>query len=77
VAELMLELSEKALTLSAAERAQLAQLLLQSVEEEAEAEVDAEWDAELARRVAALEAGTTRLHRSEDVFEQARRRIAG
>jgi putative addiction module component (TIGR02574 family) len=74
--ELLLELSARAMTLTAEDRAQLAQALLQSVDAEVEPEVDAAWDAELARRIAALEAGTSRLHRAEDVFEEARRRLA-
>lgn len=48
---------EQALALSEADRADLAGILLQSIEPAAETEVEQAWRQEVARRVAALEAG--------------------
>lgn len=67
------ELAERAQELSVHERAQLAQELLESVDQEADPEVQAAWDEEIARRIASYEDGTAKLHDTEDVFEVARR----
>ena len=48
---------KQALALSEADRADLAGILLQSIEHAAETEVEQAWRQEVARRVAALEAG--------------------
>jgi putative addiction module component (TIGR02574 family) len=73
MSELLIELSEKALTLSAAEREQLAEDLLMSLQSEADPEVEAEWDQEIRRRLTEVENGTAKLIPATDVFEEARR----
>ena len=67
------ELSKRAKQLAEDERAQLAQELLESVEQEADPEVQAVWEAEIASRIAKYERGEANLIPAADVFEAARR----
>jgi putative addiction module component (TIGR02574 family) len=67
------ELSKKAKDLALEERAQLAQELLESVEQEVDPEVQAAWESEIASRVAKYERGEAKLIPASDVFEAARR----
>ena len=67
------ELSKRAKQLAVDERAQLAQELLESVEQEADPEVQAVWEAEIASRIAKYERGEANLVPAADVFEAARR----
>ena len=67
------ELSKRAKQLAVDERAQLAQELLESVEQEADPEVQAVWEAEIASRIAKYERGEAKLIPAADVFEAARR----
>lgn len=67
------ELSKKAKELALEERAQLAQELLESVEQEAGPEVQAAWESEIASRVAKYERGEAKLIPAAEVFEAARR----
>ena len=67
------EMSKRAKQLAVDERAQLAQELLESVEQEAAPEVQAVWEAEIASRIAKYERGEANLIPAADVFEAARR----
>jgi putative addiction module component (TIGR02574 family) len=67
------ELATQAISLSAADRARLADLLIASLPDGTDAEVDAEWDQEIQRRVHAFESGTTRLIPAAEVHEEARK----
>ena len=67
------ELSKRAKQLAVDERAQLAQELLESVDQEADPEVQAVWEAEIASRIAKYERGEANLIPATDVFEAARR----
>ena len=67
------ELSKRAKQLAVDERAQLAQELLESVEQETDPEVQAVWEAEIASRIAKYERGEANLIPAADVFEAARR----
>ena len=67
------ELSKKAKELALEERAQLAQELLESVDQEADPEVRAAWENEIASRIAKYERGEAKLIPAADVFEAARR----
>jgi putative addiction module component (TIGR02574 family) len=51
------ELYEKAAELTAADRAELAGMLLESIEEQSEVGVEAAWAAEIERRMADYRAG--------------------
>ena len=67
------ELSLKAQKLPLEQRAELAQILLESVERETDPEVQAAWDAEIALRIARFERGEAKLIPASEVFEAARR----
>ena len=67
------ELSKRAKELAVEERAQLAQELLESVDQEADPEVQAAWDTEIASRIAKYERGEAKLIPAAEVFEAARR----
>lgn len=73
MSSLLDELSKKAKELALEERAQLAQELLESVDQEADPEVRAAWENEIASRIAKYERGETKLIPAADVFEAARR----
>jgi putative addiction module component (TIGR02574 family) len=67
------KLSKKAKELALEERAQLAQELLESVEQEADPEVQAAWESEIASRIAKYERDEAKLVPAAEVFEAARR----
>ena len=67
------ELSKKAKELALEERAQLAQQLMESVDQESDPEVEAAWEREIASRVARYEHGEAKLIPASEVFEAARR----
>ena len=67
------ELSKKAKELAVEERAQLAQELLESVDQESDPEVQAAWETEIASRIAKYERGEAKLIPAAEVFEAARR----
>ena len=67
------ELSKKAQELALEERAQLAQELMESVDQESDPEVEAAWETEIASRIAKYERGEAKLIPASEVFEAARR----
>lgn len=67
------ELEEQARSLSAEDRAKLAELLLESLREEAVAEIEQAWDREIEERTAAYDRGELRTISAEDVFAEASR----
>ena len=67
------ELSKRAKELAVEERAQLAQELLESVDQEVDPDVQAAWDTEIASRIAKYERGEAKLIPAAEVFEAARR----
>ncbi len=69
------DLEEQARSLSAEERARLAQVLLDSLREKPLADVEAAWEREIEQRVAAYESGKLQTVTAEDVFAEARRLI--
>jgi putative addiction module component (TIGR02574 family) len=72
---LSVDLESEALKLSAAERARLAEVLLESLDALSEAENLHLWAEEAQRRDAALGHDPTLAHAAEDVFREARARI--
>jgi putative addiction module component (TIGR02574 family) len=72
MSSLLEELSQKARTLTADERRQLAHELLESVEREVAPDIQAAWDAEISKRVACYERGDAKLIAAEDVFAVGR-----
>ena len=71
--ELLLELSTRAQTLSSEERAQLSEMLLDSLDGEIANDLSPAWEREIERRVAAYDRGEIMTYAAEDVFAEARR----
>jgi putative addiction module component (TIGR02574 family) len=69
------ELSRQALALSTAERVELAEKLLATVQA-VDDEVEAAWDEEIKRRIAEIDDGSAKLIPAEEVFAELRRLIA-
>jgi len=67
------EIEEQARQLSAADRARLAEAMLESLQDEVPAEITAAWDSEIERRVEEFEQGKAQTFSAEDVFAEARR----
>ncbi len=55
------------------ERAELAELLLESLRDTPLAEIESAWDREIEERVAAYDRGDVKMYSAEDVFAEARR----
>ena len=73
MSSLLAELSERARQPPPQERAQLAEQLLESLQERSSPEVDAAWDAEILKRIGEYERGEAMLSPAADVFAEARR----
>jgi putative addiction module component (TIGR02574 family) len=67
------ELSKMAQTLTLEERAQIAEVMLESVERERGPAVQAAWEVEIADRIAMYERGEAKPIPADDVFAAARR----
>ena len=67
------ELEHQARALSPEERAQLADVLLESLRDAPVAEIEAAWDLEIEKRVAAYDRGDLETFSAESVFAEARR----
>lgn len=68
------DLERQAQSLSAEERARLAEVLLESLREPPLPEIETAWDREIAERVAAYDRGEATVYAAEDVLAEARRR---
>jgi len=68
------QLTHDAFALSDEERAELAQILLRSLEPSSESGVDEAWDLEIARRIDSVRNGTAMGRPAEDVFGNIRKR---
>jgi len=73
VSDSLKELEERAKSLSPQERAQLAEMLLESLREESLADIEAAWEREIEERVAAYDRGELQSISAEEVFAEARR----
>lgn len=73
MSSLLAELSERARQLPPEERAQLAEGLLESLQEWSSPEVEAAWDTEILKRIDQYERGDATLSPAADVFAEARR----
>jgi putative addiction module component (TIGR02574 family) len=71
MAPLLKEIERQARALSAEERAQLAETLLDTLREPPLVEIDAAWDREIEQRVSAYDRGELQTHSAEDVFAEA------
>ena len=73
MADVLKELEQQAKALTPEERARLAEVLLESLQDAPIAEIEAAWDREIEQRVAAYDRGELQTVSSEDVFAEARR----
>ena len=73
MSSLLSELSERARHLPPEERAQLAEGLLESLQEWSSPEVEAAWDTEILKRIGEYERGEATLSSAAEVFAEARR----
>ena len=69
------ELTLKARSLPAEDRARLAEDLLSSLQEDADPAIEAAWDSEIRRRLEEVEAGTAKLIPAAEVFAEVRRML--
>ena len=67
------ELEKQAKSLTADERAQLAEFLLESIQDPPLAEIEAAWNREIEERAVAYDRGELQTISAEDVFAEARR----
>ena len=67
------ELEKRAKSLSAEERAKLAEVLLESLQDASLAEIEAAWNREIEERAAAYDRGDLQTISAEEVFAEARR----
>ena len=73
MSDLLNELAHRARELSPEERAQLAEVMLESLHGSSPPDVATAWDLELDARIAAYERGESTLTPAKDVFAEARR----
>jgi putative addiction module component (TIGR02574 family) len=66
---LLAQIEEQALSLSAEQRAMLAETMLESLHS-ANPEIEAAWEGEIASRLAALDRGEMRSFSAEEVFAE-------
>ncbi len=72
---LLLEVERQAALLPPADRAKLAEFLLESLQEQITTEIQQKWDQEIARRVSAFDAGDVFTIPAQDVFNEAKRLV--
>lgn len=75
MSDLVTTLSQQAQTLQPADRARLAEMLLDSIHLRVNEEVESAWDAEILRRLDEVAQGTAKLTSSEDAFAQVSRAL--
>lgn len=75
MSDLVIELSQKAKTLTPPDIARLAELLLDSIHPALNADAEAAWDVELQRRIDEIDRGVAKLIPADKVFTQVRRAL--
>jgi len=73
MADVLKELEEQAKALTPEERARLADVLLESLQDGTIADIEAAWDREIEQRAAAYDRGELQTISAEEVFAEARR----
>src|SRR6266850_4409084 len=71
MSDVLKELEQQAKALTPEERARLAEVLLESLQDAPMAEIQAAWDREVEQRVAAYDRGELQTFSAEDVFAEA------
>ena len=72
---ILAEVEQQARTLSPEERARLAEVLLESLQDGALGEIETAWQQEIAERVAAYDRGEVKTYPADEVFAEAKRLI--
>ncbi len=67
------EVEQQARRLAPDERARLAEMLLESLQDASLSEIEAAWQREIADRVAAYDKGEVETYPAEEVFAEAKR----
>ncbi len=70
---LLAQLEQQACTLLPEERAQLIEVLLESLQDTSPSGIETAWEQEVEKRAAALARGTLQTYPAEEVFAEARR----
>jgi len=73
MSDTLTELEKQVKSLTADERARLAEFLLESIQDSPLPEIEAAWDREIEKRAAAYDRGDLQTISAEDVFAEARR----
>jgi len=69
----LIEIEQQARMLSPNERARLAEVLLESLQDDALREIETAWQHEIEERVAAYDRGEVKTFSAEEVFAEAKR----
>jgi len=69
----LVDIEQQARLLSPDDRARLAEVLLESLQDDSISEIEAAWQQEIESRVAAYDRGETQTYVAEDVFAEAKR----
>ena len=69
------EITRKARSLPAEDRARLAEDLLSSLQEDSDPAIEAAWDTEIRKRLDEVEAGTAKLIPAAEVFAEIRQML--
>ena len=75
MADTLFELKQKAAQLSAAERAELALALIESLDGPGDPDVEEAWRLEIERRIGQIDRGEVQLVPGDEVFARLRRRL--
>jgi putative addiction module component (TIGR02574 family) len=70
---ILAEVEQQARTLSPEERARLAEVLLESLQDGALLEIETAWQQEIVERVAAYDRGEVKTYAADEVFAEAKR----
>ena len=70
--DVLKELEKQVKTLTPEDRARLAEVLLESLQDTPIAEIEAAWDREIEQRIAAYDHGELQTISAEEVFAEAR-----
>jgi putative addiction module component (TIGR02574 family) len=71
------QILQTALTLPADDRVEIAESLIQSLDEQTAAEIDAAWAEEIKRRIESIDKGRVQLIPAEEVMREMRERLNG
>jgi putative addiction module component (TIGR02574 family) len=71
------QILQSALTLPADDRVEIAESLLQSLDEDTAAEIEASWTEEIRRRIESIDKGEAKMIPADEVMREMRERLNG